>query len=255
MTEATEAWVERAGLRWLEPKWNVPGVCAVSLSRAGGSSAGAWAGLNLSDAVGDDPEAVEVNRSRVRDVLGVQSPDWIRQRHGIAVARAGSGPVIADALLTQRSRASRTPCAILSADCLPVVLAARDGRAVGIAHAGWRGLLAGVVPNLLRALDLPSGELSAWLAPCIGPEAFWVGPEVRRAYLMLWGEMAEGEFVACHVDRWQMNLAGLAERQLRLLGVEHILRGSHCTHRDADTFYSYRREQTSGRQATLAWLE
>ena len=150
---------------------------------------------------------------------------------------------------------SQTPCAILSADCLPVVLAARDGSAVGIAHAGWRGLLAGVVPNLLRALGVAPGGLRAWLAPCIGPEAFWVGPEVRRAYRMLWGAEVEGEFVACDVDRWQMDLAGLAQRQLRHLGVGDILRGGHCTHRDADAFHSHRRDGVGGRQATLAWLE
>ena len=244
-----------SGLEWIEPDWPVPArVRVLSTLRAGGCSLGHYASLNLAAHVGDDPECVGENRRRLREAAGLPGePLWLEQVHGTAVALhdGGAGVPRADAAIA--TSAGRV-CAVLTADCLPVVLADRAGSRIGVAHAGWRGLVGGVVEATIAALRCPVGELIAWLGPAIGPAAFEVGPEVREAFTTRLPSLAEC-FVANARGRLQADLYGLARRQLAAAGVNAVYGGDWCTASDPRRFFSFRRDGTTGRMATLAWLE
>lgn len=243
---------------WAAP----PGVRAAVTTRAGGVSAGSFATFNLAAHVGDAPLAVAENRARLAATLDLPSaPFWLHQVHGAIVAvHPGPGsstpgmPPTADAAVADGPGAV---LAVLTADCLPVVLARADGSAVGIAHAGWRGLAGGVVEATAAALAILPGagaELVAWLGPSIEPAAFEVGAEVREAFLGR-DEGAGACFVPNARGRWQADLAGLARRTLSRLGVSRIYGDSPGTYADADRWYSHRRDPGSGRMATLVWRE
>ncbi len=226
-----------------------------------------YASLNLGDHVGDSPEAVGENRRRLKAAAGLPAePAWLTQVHGTTVAdldaaRTGtvgqadlgaSGPVgPADGAFTrQRARV----CAILTADCLPIVLAADSGDLVAAAHAGWRGLAGGVIEATVKALQVAPEQLMAWLGPAIGPEHFEVGAEVRQAFVK--GDSgAEPAFVPNARGRFMADLSALARRRLAALGVSRIYGGGHCTYADGDRYFSHRRDGVTGRQATLIWLE
>lgn len=164
------------------PDWPAPhGVHAFSTTRGGGCSAAPWASFNLGDHVGDAPSAVAANRAALRGELPAE-PIWLCQVHGtqcVDAARVAAG-VEADASFT---RERGVVCAVMTADCLPVLVCAEDGGVVGVAHAGWRGLAAGVIESLLAAMDAPGERLLAWLGPAIGPRSFEVGGEVRDAFV------------------------------------------------------------------------
>jgi YfiH family protein len=247
---------------WFEADWPAPpGVRALSTFRGGGlgdggagTSKAPYARFNLGDHVGDDPVAVAENRRRLRAAAGLPSePHWLRQVHGVKVAdldalRAGEP---ADAAIT---RSSGKVCAILTADCLPIVFATESGDAVAAAHAGWRGLSAGVIRATVQAIGAPSERLLAWLGPAIGPKHFEVGEEVREAFLS--GDPGAGAaFQANARGRFTADLADLARRQLVKLGVTRIYGGNECTYARADRYFSYRRDGVTGRQATLIWRE
>jgi YfiH family protein len=234
--------------------------------RSGGVSAPPFDSLNLGAHVGDEAEAVAENRRRLRTQLRLpQEPAWIEQVHGIGVldldegtqvAAAGvnrrtAGMAVADAALTHR--AGRV-CAVQVADCLPVLLTDRDGSAVAAAHAGWRGLAAGVLEATVKKLAIQPDRLIAWLGPGIGPRHFEVGEEVRRAFLAHDAAVA-GAFVANTRGRWQCDLADLARRRLATLGVAAVFGGNACTYADARSFFSYRRDGRCGRMAALIWRE
>ncbi len=243
-----------AGLELLVPGWTVPGrVRAAMTTRAGGVSVGPRASFNLATHVGDDPAAVEENRRRLCDALGLPAePAWLDQVHGTAVAvLPGAGQARADAAVTF---ARGQVCAVLVADCLPVFLASRAGDRVGIAHAGWRGLAAGVVEATLAALECDPREIVAWLGPSIGPRAFEVGDEVRDAFLA-GDEGAAAEFQPGRAGRWLADLPALARRRLAAAGVAAVSGGDLCTHADPARFYSFRRDGATGRMAALAWLD
>jgi polyphenol oxidase len=237
----------------LRPDWPAPAaVRAFMTTRRGGVSAGAFASFNLATHVGDDESAVSENRRRLREALQLPfEPAWLEQVHGIGVAllpRPATGP--ADAAVTfARGRV----CAVLVADCLPVFLASRAGDRVGIAHAGWRGLAAGVVEATVRALDCEPRALVAWLGPSIGPAAFEVGQEVREAFLARDPGAVEA-FRPGREGRYHADLRALARRRLAAAGVESVHGGELCTHADPERFYSYRRDGATGRMAALAWL-
>ena len=251
-----------ATLSWLIPDWPTPpGVHALSTWRSGGVSAGPYASLNLGDHVGDAPQAVDENRRRLCAAADLPTePNWLRQVHGIAVAdldrlagedstrREGERPE-ADAAV---ARGAQRICAILTADCLPVLLAARTGAAVAAAHAGWRGLAGGVLAATVQALALPPGNLIAWLGPCIGPSCYEVGSEVRAAFLAQLPQ-AEHAFRANERGRYLADLAQIARIELHRLGVAAVYGGEECTHRDAARYFSHRRDGRTGRQATLIW--
>jgi YfiH family protein len=241
-------------LEFLRPDWDVPvRVRAAMTTRAGGVSPAPYDSLNLAMHVGDRLDAVAENRRRLREALALPAePAWLEQVHGTSVAvlpKPTSGP--ADAAVTF------TPgqvCAVLVADCLPVFLASRDGDRVGIAHAGWRGLAAGVVEATIAALNCASRDCVAWLGPSIGAAAFEVGDEVRGAFIAR-DAGADAAFRRGRAGRWLADLPALARRRLRAAGVDAVTGGEHCTVMDTARFYSYRRDGATGRMAALAWLD
>ena len=241
-------------LGWITPDRPLPEhVRVLSTLRGGGVSDGPYASLNLAAHVGDRPEAVAANRLLLREAAHLPAePLWLEQVHGIDVARHGrdAGTPRADAAV---SFAPRQVCAVMTADCLPVVFADRAGTRVGVAHAGWRGLLAGVLQSTVAALESPPGTLHAWLGPAIGPRAFEVGAEVREQYLArLPG--CDACFQPNERGRYLADIYGLARLALAQAGLHEIHGGGWCTHEDAGRFFSFRRDGVTGRMATLAWL-
>ncbi|MCC6659210.1 MAG: peptidoglycan editing factor PgeF [Rhodocyclaceae bacterium] len=235
------------------PDWPAPaGVRAFVTTRSGGVSIGPYASLNLADHVGDDPAAVAENRRRLRAHLPSE-PLWLTQVHGPRVVRAeqAAAGVEADAAFT---RQSGRVCAVLTADCLPVLLCNDVGTVVAVAHAGWRGLAGGVVEAAVRATNEPPSRLLAWLGPAIGPQAFEVGAEVRAAFLAHSAE-ASAAFAARENGKWLADLYRLAGQRLNALGVERVFGGGFCAFNETERFYSYRRDKATGRMATLIWLE
>lgn len=241
-------------IQTLVPDWPAPrGIRAASTLRGVAYSQGAYRGLNLGTHVGDDPETVEKNRDCLAKSLGLrQPPAWLDQIHGIRCIEARPGiKSEADASFT---RDPEVPCIVMTADCLPVLFATRDGAAVGAAHAGWKGLAGGVLEATLEALG--TTEVLAWMGPAIGPESFEVGPEVRQAFLERHPD-AKDAFNKTGKDRYHADLYLLARLILTQAGVasESIFGGGRCTYRESDDFYSYRRDRTTGRMATLIWRE
>ena len=246
---------------WIEPDWPAPaGVRALSTLRSGGVSATPYAALNLGGHVGDAPEAVAQNRRALAAAAGLPSePAWLAQVHGVEVVDldavgpegVSGSPRPADAAFTRRTG---RVCAILTADCLPILLAADSGDLVAAMHAGWRGLAGGVIEATVRALGVAPARLMAWLGPAIGPQHFEVGSEVREALLQA-DLGAEGAFVANARGRFMADLMALARRRLVTLGVGRIYGGGLCTFGDGARYFSHRRDGITGRQATLIWLE
>lgn len=243
-------------LRPIVPDWNVPAqVRALVTTRAGGVSGGAHAMLNLGLRCGDEVEAVLENRRRLRALLPAE-PLWLRQVHGCGVLVAGSshaaGPEHeADASVTALPG---TVCAVLIADCLPVLLADRRGEAVGVAHAGWRGLSSGVIEAAVGAFHCSPSRLVAWLGPAIGPRVYEVGDEVRAAFTARDAAAAEA-FVSTRPGHWLADLYALARQRLSRCGVHEVGGGGFCTFSEPERFYSFRRDRMTGRMAALIWLE
>lgn len=242
-------------LQWLTPDWPAPiGVRALATWRSGGVSTGVHESLNLGDHVGDRPEAVAANRRRLREAARLPAePAWLKQVHGTRVADldADGAPGEADASIAHRPG---RVLAILTADCLPVVFAARDGSAVGAAHAGWRGLAGGVLEATVAALGLAPLNLLAWIGPGIGAKHYEVGEEVRTALLAA-DPGAAAAFRPSPRGRHLCDLSGLARRRLEALGVGEVGASADCTYSDANRYFSHRRDGLCGRQATLIWLE
>jgi hypothetical protein len=204
--------------------------------------------------VGDDPAAVAENRRRLKAAAGLPSdPAWLSQIHGTAVADLDS-PVAHGAADAAMTRGLGKVCAILTADCLPIILASSSGNAVAAAHAGWRGLAAGVIEATVDAMGVPPASLLAWLGPAIGPEHFEVGTEVREAFLRVDPE-AGAAFAPNARGRFMADLGMLARRRLQGLGVSRIYGGGECTFTREDRYFSHRRDGITGRQATLIWRE
>ncbi|OEY66666.1 peptidoglycan editing factor PgeF [Marinobacter sp. X15-166B] len=237
--------------------WPAPSrVRAVSTLRMGGVSQGPWASLNLGTHVQDAPRHVSVNRQRLGDRLGVAEPaiGWLSQVHGTEVAPLpAEGVPQADASVTSHPG---QVCAILTADCLPVLFCNRQGTRVAAAHAGWRGLSEGVLERTLAALGAPPEEILAWLGPAIGPAVFEVGPEVRVAFVARHPQ-TESAFVrsAGGGDRYLADIYQLARTRLELAGVSQVYGGGLCTVTDSTRFFSYRRDGVTGRMASLIWIE
>jgi polyphenol oxidase len=241
---------------WFEADWPAPpGVQVLSTVRGGsGVSQGRYAHFNLGDHVGDDPVAVAENRRRLRvEAKLPDEPAWLSQVHGTEVADLDAMGVRspADAVFARRPG---KVCAILTADCLPVVFAADAADVVAAAHAGWRGLAAGVLEAVVRALGTPPVRLLAWLGPAIGPEHFEVGTEVRDAFLR--SDPDAGRAFRPNTNgRFMADLGLLARRRLERLGLTRIYGGDQCTYSQAERYYSYRRDGITGRQATLIWRD
>ena len=237
---------------WIAPDWPAPErVHAFATTRRGGVSTGPYASLNLGTRVGDDVDAVSENRARVRALLPAD-PKWLHQVHGTAVVRADQldGPAEADAAFT-RERA--IVCAVQVADCLPVLICDREGECVAAAHAGWRGLSAGVLERTIAALDTPAEGLIAWLGPAIGPRAFEVGPDVLEAFAQ--SDPSYSAFVPLRPGKWVADLFSLARIRLKSAGVTSVFGGRLCTVSDSTRFFSHRRDRTTGRQAAFIWID
>ncbi len=237
---------------WIVPDWPAPArVRALATTRAGGVSAPPYDGFNLATHVGDDPAAVIENRRRLRSALPAE-PLWLTQVHGTRVvsAEAAESGSEADACV---ARAPGRVCAVQSADCLPVLFADLAGTVVAAAHAGWRGLAAGVLERTAAAMAVAPKDLIAWLGPAIGPAAFEVGAEVREIFCGR-DPAAAGAFAANERGRWQCDLAALARLRLAQAGVTRVFGGGWCTYSDPLRFYSYRRDGVTGRMASLIWL-
>lgn len=239
------------------PDWDAPAnVRALCTTRSGGVSHGAYASFNLGDHVADDPLAVSENRRRLHHYCPeLTEIQWLSQIHSPAVVVAdGSRVPQADAAITDRTGLA---CAVLTADCLPVLFADRAGKQVAAAHAGWRGLLDGVLVNTVNAFDAPAAQLLAWLGPCIRQPRFEVGGEVRGAFIDRFSGPSVRQVESCFVsgdeaDKYQCDLAGLAALQLQALGLTAIADSGLCSY-DDPRFFSYRRENPCGRFASLIY--
>jgi len=239
---------------FLEADWPAPAnVRTLLTTRAGGVSVGPYARLNLADHVGDDQAAVATNRARLRAVLPAE-PLWLEQVHGTRVLCADDAREDdrrADASVTRQ--AGRV-LAILTADCLPVLFCDRAGSVVAAAHAGWRGLAAGVLKATVEAMACPPDELLAFLGPAIAGDAYQVGEEVRAAFLAA-DLAAAAAFSADGAGHWRCDLYALARLRLARIGLTEVHGGRYCTFSDAEHFFSYRRTSRCGRQASLIWLD
>ena len=243
-----------ASAAWLDADWPAPpGVRALTTLRHGlGVSRPPFDAFNLGSRCGDEPDAVAENRRQLETGLGLpSSPRWLRQVHGIDVAiEPGFDEPEADAAVTSTPG---TVLAILTADCLPVVLAAQDGREVGAAHAGWRGLCAGVLEATVAAMHTPPRQLVAWLGPAAGADAYEIGEEVFEAFIRH-DARARMAFLPTRRGHWKVDLAMLARQRLLDAGVSAIHGGGLCTISDPARFFSHRRDGRGGRIATLAWI-
>ena len=237
---------------WIAPEWPAARrVRALITTRAGGVSSNEFASLNLSARVGDDPQRVARNRAILGACLPAE-PAWVKQVHGTVVIEAAKATpeTEADGLVT---RAAGAVCAVLTADCLPVLLADRTGKTVGIAHAGWRGLAAGIIENVVRAMDVPASNLIAYVGPGIGPQRYEVGEDVRQAFVGKEPDAAAA-FVSRQNGRYLADLHKLARQRLSAAGVDEVHSASVCTVSDG-RFFSFRRDGVTGRMASLVWLE
>ncbi|HUP90825.1 MAG TPA: peptidoglycan editing factor PgeF [Solimonas sp.] len=241
-------------LELLRPDWPAPPwVHAGQTTRRGGVSQGPWATLNLGAHCGDAPEAVAENRRRLAAALALPAePAWLQQVHGTNVVELGAAPVGAPQADAAVARGPGQVCAVLTADCLPVLLCDRDGQVVGAAHAGWRGLLAGVLESAVGAMRVPPERLLAWLGAGIGPAAFEVGDEVRAAFVQR-DPAAAAAFVPGAPGKHLADLYRLARLRLHAAGVGEVHGGGRCTLGERETFFSFRRDGRCGRMAALIW--
>jgi purine-nucleoside/S-methyl-5'-thioadenosine phosphorylase / adenosine deaminase len=246
----------------IEPEWTAPArVRSAFTLRGGGVSVAPYDSLNLGVHVGDMPAAVAENRRRVKERFGLPAePIWLTQVHGTRVVDVGALGAFGDAVGSASeadAAVARTPgrvCVIQVADCMPVLFAARDGSAVGAAHAGWRGLAGGVLEQTIAKLGVPPAQLVAWLGPTISQKNFEVGDDVRAAFTKDDAGAAVA-FEANSRGRWQCDLYALARRRLAALGVSDVSGGGWCTFADPTRFFSFRRDGQCGRMVALIWME
>lgn len=246
---------EPLGPEWIAPDWPAPLGFRAAISTRGiaGPSLPPWDSFNLGDRCGDDPDHVAANRAALIDQLELpRAPHWLRQVHGKDVVRVSAksthDETQADAAVTADQG---VVLAILTADCLPVLFATTDGAHIGAAHAGWRGLEAGVLEATVAAMGIGSDQIIAWLGPAIGPSSYEVGAEVRDAFVAH-DHRATAAFTQSRPDHWFCDLYALATQRLDACGVREIHGGGFDTRID-ERFYSYRREPDTGRFASLIW--
>lgn len=240
---------------WISPDWPAPpNVCALITTRAGGVSVGPYASLNPADHVDDDPQAVRRNREIVRAALP-NDPHWLKQVHSALVHRAVGDPAGVPEADAAVSAQLNQVCVVMTADCLPVLFCADDGSEVGAAHAGWRGLAAGILERTVEAMDAPGAQLLAYLGPAIGPRAFEVGPEVRAEFVAADAAAAKAFQPVAGGEKYLADLYSLARLRLARVGVTRVYGGDFCTYSEPQRFFSYRRDGATGRMASLIWLE
>ena len=235
------------------PDWPAPKqVRTLQTTRLGGVSSTPYDSLNLGDHVGDAPLAVAHNRMLLNTLLPSE-PVWLEQAHGTLVANADHASCLpqADACIARHRAAV---CVVMTADCLPVLLCDKQGSVVGAAHAGWKGLAAGVIEATVQAMDVAPQNLMAWLGPAISQDAFEVGDEVRAVFIAAQPQAASA-FIPGQHGKWLADIYALARLRLNALGITQIYGGGYCTYRDSERFFSYRRDGAIGRMGTFIWLE
>jgi len=237
-------------LDYIQPEWPAPAhVFAASTTRVGGISEGPYASLNLGAHVGDDPGTVRQNRGILKDALRLPAePLWLEQVHGNEVL--GKEGSCADARVVGAGQVA----VVMTADCLPVLFTDLAGTQVAAAHAGWRGLEAGILENTVLTMQAEPPEIMAWLGPAIGPDAFEVGDEVREAFLRHDANAAEA-FRPSPAGRWLADIYLLARQRLASVGIKQVYGGDLCTYSDEERFFSFRRDRETGRMASLIWIE
>lgn len=236
------------------PDWPAPTrVRAVSSFRQGGCSEAPWSSLNLGNHVGDNPQSVARNRSILAREAGFPAnPQWLQQVHGCVVAKESGSlqDCKADALYSCQCN---QVCAVLTADCLPILLCEIDGKEVAAVHAGWRGLAGGILENTLQCFLSEGASILAWLGPAIGAQSFEVGNDVRQVFLRA-AQEAEAAFTPLGGGQWLCDIYLLAKQKLMARGVTRIYGGEFCTYSDEERFFSYRRDGQTGRMATAIWI-
>ena len=247
-------------MRLIRANWSAPAhIHALTTTRLGGVSYAPFNGLNLGDHVGDDLASVSANRQQLIQALGLtQSPQWLKQVHGTEVVELTQSSHNSAVIQTADASATQIPglaCVIMTADCLPVLFTNKKGTHVAAAHAGWRGLAAGVLEKTLSRFD-SNDEILAWMGPAIGPLAFEVGAEVKAVFVEH-DPLAEIAFKPSPTKpdgRFLADLYALARLRLKAAGVVDISGGEHCTFSDDENFFSYRRDNITGRMASLIWI-
>ena len=241
----------------IKADWDAPpSMVAMTTTRAGGVSEAPFDTLNVGNHVDDKPQAVTQNREIIRSSLRLPGePIWLEQVHSARVAEvaadtAGSVPV-ADAAVT---RERGCVLAIMTADCLPVVLCSPEYDVIAAVHGGWRGLAADILQHTIATMDCPPASVHAWLGPAIGPDCFEVGDDVWDQFVAQDWQMASC-FKANEKQKFMADIYAIARRSLSTLGVNKISGGNHCTYAESDTFFSYRRTPETGRMVTLAWMQ
>lgn len=240
----------------ITPEWVLPaGVNAISTTRNGGVSIVPYDTLNLGDHVGDDLQSVLKNRQRLAKHLMLSDDDivWLEQVHGVKVLTLDHQQPTSYQADASYTNIPRKVCAIMTADCLPVLFCSLAGNEVAAAHAGWRGLQAGILEQTIQRFNTDPENIMAWLGPAIGPEQFEVGPEVREAFMAVNPE-AEEAFKA-RGNKYLADIYLLARQRLSSLGVQKIYGGNFCTVSQSELFFSYRREKQTGRMASLIWFD
>ncbi len=237
----------------LIPDWPAPAnVKSLQTTRHGGVSGTPYDSLNFGSHVGDVPRAVAHNRQLLSPLMPSE-PVWLEQVHGTCVANADAANCVeqADASV---ARQQGSVCVVMTADCLPILLCDEAGTVVGAAHAGWKGLAAGVIEATVNAMQVEPHKLMAWLGPAIGPDAFEVGAEVRAAFIAHQAQAAEAFIAHGTAGKYHADIYLLARQRLNTLGIARVFGGQHCTLTEGNRFYSYRRDGVTGRMGTFIWL-
>lgn len=242
-------------LQLIQPIWPAPEcIDAFTTTRQGGFSGGAYAGLNLARHVGDEAAAVDANRRLLLNETGLPSqPCWLNQTHSSRVTTIGDDYHYEAGSDAAVSRKKGQVLVIMTADCLPILLCSEDGSEVAAIHAGWRGLLDGIIVNTLSSMKVSPHKLIAWIGPAISQQRFEVGDEVYHLFTGS-DHSAEAYFLANRPEHWLCDLPGLAQDQLNQHGVSQVFRSGLCSYDDAAGFYSYRRNKVTGRMASLIWI-
>ncbi len=238
---------------YITPNWQVPShVKAISTTRIGGFSGGMYDSNNLALHVDDNKVNVLANRKRLCEKLMLPSePFWLNQTHSTVVTSPVEKTPEADAMFSDKPNQI---CVVLTADCLPILICDKDGHQVAAIHAGWRGLLNGIIENTLQRFSVEGESLTVWFGPAISVKAFEVGDDVRDAFINQNGDN-RGAFVKLNANKWLANLYELARIRLRRKKVNSIFGGEYCTFLNDELFYSYRRDKICGRMASLIWLD
>lgn len=240
----------------IQPQWPQPAtVRSCATTREGGISLPPYGSLNLGSHVGDSPEHVAANRQRLVELGGLPAaPHWLEQVHGTDVVSLTSQTPVTPTLIADAAYTCEpgVVCAVMTADCLPVLFCGKAGDEVAAAHAGWRGLCAGMLENTVASFSAAPGDIMAWLGPAIGPSCFEVGGEVREAFMAV--DPASAAAFTPAGEKFMADIYQLARLRLQAVGITAIYGGEYCTVTDSDKFYSYRRDGITGRLASLIWL-